>query len=104
MVGDADYGAGFNVVGGDDVGAVHPDVSGFEAGGAAGRNLNGWETCFRLAWGLSSAYQWRWPLSSFPHVACSENACAGVLSRASDLAVCSLGGRHRGPGRIQLPR
>ena len=32
--------AGRDAVGGDDVGAVDPDVAGFEAGGAAGGDLD----------------------------------------------------------------
>ena len=40
VVGDGDERAGRDAVGGDDVGAVDPDVSGFEAGGAAGGDLD----------------------------------------------------------------
>src|SRR5450631_192989 len=41
VVGDADYGAGKGGVGRDDVGAVDPDVSVFQARGAAGGDLDG---------------------------------------------------------------
>jgi hypothetical protein len=40
MVGDLDYGAGRDSFGVDDVGAVDPDVAGFEASGAAGGNFH----------------------------------------------------------------
>ena len=40
VVGDADEGAGLDAFGGDDVGAVDPDVAVFEADGAAGGDLH----------------------------------------------------------------
>src|SRR5438477_2651884 len=42
MVGDADHGAGEDGVGGNDIGAIDPDVAGFQAGGAARGNFHGW--------------------------------------------------------------
>jgi hypothetical protein len=40
MVGDANHGSGEDVVGRDDVGAVDPDVAGFDASGPARGNFD----------------------------------------------------------------
>src|SRR5437899_11559613 len=73
MVGDADYSAGVDIVGGDDIGAVDPGVSSFQAGGTARRNLHGWKVrgsggfwhaVILNAWVVTDAAGWVEPCSS----------------------------------------
>lgn len=51
MVGDADYGAWRGVGRRDNIGTVDPDVAGFQAGCAAGREFDGGDLGLCLRWG-----------------------------------------------------
>ena len=58
VVGNADERAGEDAFGGDDIGAVDPDVAGFEAGGSAGGNLDGGAVRLFRAWFRSRFRTW----------------------------------------------